>query len=562
MSVKTLEVFRNPKGQVVYLPPKPGVFRATRGEKIIGVDFIPPMTANLLNIGSVARPTVRGIADVPLEARSNFSWVNPDDIKKYKAELKLPVDFMSNVYNQGLCGSCWAVSTAQSFSDRWAIANRTSNPRLSPTFLLTCAFKFQSEDPMFSKTIDKPMQGCDGGWPAVASDFISKIGITDESCYNYDWCEKTSCATEQSRGEGGNYNYLLPKCPAYNSCSNFSSGKFNTFTTDKIFKSKNWKDVKTVQVPDVYYQKIDDLTQTVKMMSSIGAAKTFVIKPYRNREEQIAYHQNVIDDIKEEIFKRGPVVACYDIIYPTFFGVQGYAPTFLTNTWIDGIYIHVDSDKINNYYEKMCSGQGNCPLGGHAVAIVGWGEQTLDFNKVPDFLKPNYQFSSSELADPELQRIVNVYKSLQGKKIPYWIIRNSWGTGSIPNHTNGYFKIAMSNVDIGFNRFCALDVPKEKYGAVYGGVTAMLPEITAEVFTGEDTNKSITDNTTNDDTKKDISKHKTQILASGKECGQKSLISSSQVVHKHEHRGRHVFSFRNILILIILIAIIIIVSKK
>ena len=92
----------------------------------IGIDWVPPLNANIINLSSVGRPSLRGIADVPVEARTNFSWTNREHINRYKSYLNLPGDFMSPVFNQGFCGSCWAVATAQTFSDRWAIANRKS----------------------------------------------------------------------------------------------------------------------------------------------------------------------------------------------------------------------------------------------------------------------------------------------------------------------------------------------------------------------------------------------------------------------------------------------------
>jgi hypothetical protein len=253
-------------------------------------------------------------------------------------------------------------------------------------------------------------------------------------------------------------------------------------------------------------------------MSSVGSAKTFVPKPSQTAEQQGVFHNSVIDDIKEEIFKRGPVVATFDIVYPTFFGVAGFEPSWFRNTWIDGIYLQVDSDMLTNYYDTT---EG--AVGGHAVAIVGWGEQVLNFNTVPGFLRgDNFQPDNQEY-----RRMLNVYKSLKGKSIPYWIVRNSWGTENIPNHTNGYFKIAMSNREIGYNLYPAIDVPKSKFRQTYGGITAMLPELSNEVVRNNPPTPSPTPDNNTTPSPTPSYHHATNVIASGTECGSPSGLLSS-----------------------------------
>jgi hypothetical protein len=533
------DIFKARQSKVVSVPVKPkGKFQFSKGQ----VFSIPPMNAITLNVGSRAMPSLRGITDVPLEARSNFSWENPEHVKKYKSELNLPSDFMSPIFNQQHCGSCWAVSTAQVFSDRWAIANKVSNPKFSPTFLLSCTMKYQKEEPQFKDVPPAylPMGGCQGGMPAEAVDFINKVGISTLACWNYDWCNNSKgCSSSQSRGEGADINDLIPKCPQYDVCVNIEGGDVKQSPSEKIYKCKKWSDVKVVQVPDIYFDKIDDTTETVKQMSSIGSAKTFVARDHSNEEERVVYHNNVINDIKEEIYKRGPVVACFHIIYPTFFGVRGFEPDFYTNTWIDGIYIHVDSDNLGRYYMNT---QG--ALGGHAVAIVGWGQQELTFNDVPDFLKENVSTNNREY-----QRILDVYKSLRGKKIPYWIVRNSWGE-SAPNHNNGYFKMAMSDPVIGINMFASLDVPKKLGKDYFGGVTAMLPELSSEGFKGGK------------------GQH-VGVIKSGQECGEgpssdviKDLIGSTGATQPEKKSFFKRYGMLIILILIILIGGLYYMRKK
>lgn len=472
-----------------------GKFKSVRpGEGIIGVDIIPPLTANLVNYSSIGLPSLRGIADVPVEARTNFSWINPQHVQTYKGFLNLPANFMSPVFNQGLCGSCWAVAAAGAFSDRWAIANRRPSPQFSTTYLLSCTIKDQDEKgiPISSRE----GVGCDGGIPSYAIDFINRIGITKGSCWDYDWCtQSSSCFTSQSIGEGSStLTNIIPKCLDYNSCVNSENGKLTRDPLDRLYKCKKWSDVKQMQIPESsYFAKIDDTTVTNKTISTFGASKTFAPRFSLNEQEKINYHRNVINDIKEEIYKRGPVVAGFRVIYPHFFGNSNL---LVESTWIDGIYINPDSKIIEDLYDREQANRKGVYYGGHAVVIVGWGEQELTFNDVPYFLKNDIKFPDEYLQYPyvkEFLRIKEMYNSLRGKKIQYWIIRNSWGTNNIKNHTNGYFKMAISDLGMKIGTTVALDVPvmlsytynNETYQYPFGGISAMLPEITEIVETDQ-----------------------------------------------------------------------------
>jgi len=494
-------IFKSRNAKVI--PLESGKFKSARtasNQELTGVDFIPPMNAITLNFSSIGLRSFRGIADVPEEARSEFSWINPDHIRRYKSDLNLPSDFMSPIYNQAKCGSCWAVSVAQAFSDRWAIANKTSNPKFSPTYLLSCTMKYQRESPDFedyfpNKTDWLPMQGCNGGMPADAVDFINKVGISLDNCWNYDWCLTSSCYTSSSRGAGADINNLIPSCKEYNSCVNVSSdGNESRTPADKIYRNKLWGDVKNVPIPYYYFESIDDTNPTKKIVTSIGSAKTFA--PKNDKFNDRAAAVDVINEIKEEIYKRGPVVACFDIIYSSFFADKSsYYPTFFRGGggWIDDIYIHANDDELEQIYDDSCIGKNEleCQIGGHAVVIVGWGIKKLTFSKVPSFLRPGYTPNSSE--KKIFDRLKPIYENLRNKEIPYWIVRNSWGSHTIPNHTNGYFKMAMTDFNFKINRYAALDVPKRKFGYLFGGVTAMLPELSADKFSTRSREKLITE---------------------------------------------------------------------
>lgn len=91
------------------------------------------------------------------------------------------------IRNQQSCGSCWAFSASEAFSDRVCIAtNGAINVVLSPEDLVSC---------------DTSNFGCSGGYLDEAWNFIASTGIVSDDCFPY------------SAGSG-----IAPACT--NTCSN------------------------------------------------------------------------------------------------------------------------------------------------------------------------------------------------------------------------------------------------------------------------------------------------------------------------------------------------------
>ena len=88
---------------------------------------------------------------------------------------------VTNVKDQGQCGSCWAFSTTGTLEGQHA---KTSGSlvSLSEQNLVDCSSQ---------------NEGCDGGWPTLAMEYIKKNGIDSESSYQYDGNDE-SCAYNRS----------------------------------------------------------------------------------------------------------------------------------------------------------------------------------------------------------------------------------------------------------------------------------------------------------------------------------------------------------------------------
>jgi len=94
-------------------------------------------------------------------------------------ENKPPV--VTDVKDQGMCGSCWAFSTTGNIEGQWALAKNPLTP-LSEQNLVDCdheCMEWENEQACDS--------GCDGGLPPNAYEYVIKNkGIDTEATYAYD----------------------------------------------------------------------------------------------------------------------------------------------------------------------------------------------------------------------------------------------------------------------------------------------------------------------------------------------------------------------------------------
>jgi len=75
------------------------------------------------------------------------------------------------VNNQGQCGSCWSFSAAESIQSAWAVAGK-GLPQLSEEQLVQCSGSFGNE-------------GCNGGWPYQAFEYVMANPLNTFAAYPY-----------------------------------------------------------------------------------------------------------------------------------------------------------------------------------------------------------------------------------------------------------------------------------------------------------------------------------------------------------------------------------------
>lgn len=290
-----------------------------------------------------ARPTFTMLRDSSKEAEIEFDklpkargtrpFICPDIFDGRKAWKGL----LTPIRNQGRCGSCWAFATTSVLADRFNIQSMgLLYVELSPAKMILCDFQGQEfsvehpeQNPEEVDRLNVESLGkgaCKGNTLADSWRYLYTVGTTTERCVPYD--EKIGGQLDLQELSKFSKDSDLPLCR--------STGPIGDMCTDVSFNIYSGEEYGT---PARVYR-------CIHYYSVAGT-------PVDNGSEYT---------IRHHIYGWGPVSTGM-VIYPDFY-------TF---------------DPKKEIYEW--NGQGE-PVGGHAIALVGWGER-------------------------------------DGKK--YWIVRNSWG---------------------------------------------------------------------------------------------------------------------------------------
>jgi cathepsin B len=302
---------------------------------------------------------------------------------------------LSKVFTQGNCGSCWAFASNSTLSDRFNIQSLGKlSIQLSPTKMLLCS------------NVDLHDITTDSGNNKIQSKEVETVD--NFACFGNTLIE--AC----------NYLYVYGSnttdCISYNNFGN----------TNKFQSLINFNDYSklplcsTISGPNL--DMCDDRITLNSVNEIIGKPARF----YRSFSlygiyGSTLYHKKGSEkQIRIEIYQWGPVCTAFEI-YPDFY-------TF---------------DPKTEIYEW--NGKGD-KISGHAVEIVGWGEEN-------------------------------------GKK--YWQIKNSWGGNW---GQNGYFKMVRGNNNCKIEENCIGMMPDFFYSTDYNKKQVVDTEILIE----KDKNKTDT----------------------------------------------------------------------
>lgn len=303
------------------------------------------------------RPTLTLLRDSSANIEQDYNSIQKS--VETRSDVKIPDQFdgpsvwkglLSPIRNQGACGSCWAFATTSTLADRFNIQSMGQmNITLSPTKLVLCDYmgqEFTIKHPELNQDFVNEIANnslnsgaCQGNTLYDAWRYLYIFGTCLESCVPYDSVLGGELALDSL-----SHFVKDTRLPL---CSN-TTGPVGDMCADIAFDHYSGNEYGT---PARFYRAIH--------LYSIAGTPNDGGSEY---------------NIRQNIFIWGPVTTGMDV-YPDFY-------TF---------------DPKTEIYEWNGKGE---QVGGHAIAIVGWGEE-------------------------------------KGKK--YWIIRNSWG----PQWgRNGYFYMA------------------------------------------------------------------------------------------------------------------------
>ena len=278
---------------------------------------------------------------------------------RFKSDIQLPKefngpeiwkDYLTPVSDQGKCGNCWAHASSAVLADRFAILSLGKikfTP--SPYELTICSFDFQKVD-------------------------IKNVWKNKEEL------EKMDTRMHENRSCNGNNLYDT-------ATSLFTEG----VTELSCFPDKFTTGGKSVNIGET--ENTNDFPYCYNVtgieLDTCVDGKT-PMRKYRCKTAYVCSKENDDISLKErklmyDIYKYGPIIVGF-ILFPDF--VYDY----------DGKSIYTHSDKSGG------------ELGGHAVRLVGWGEETV-----------------------------------KGEVVKYWWIANSWGKDW---GINGYFRMKRAMPEI------------------------------------------------------------------------------------------------------------------
>jgi cathepsin C len=137
-----------------------------------------PMGLLQKQFGSVLRPYKLQPEDrALLQSWENDELIDISDVpKQWDWRNAAGQDFVGEAINQGNCGSCYSVAVAEMITARLKIVSakhhqKTDTPKISPDRVIKCA--------MYA-------QGCQGGFPFLASKFLQDFGAVSEDQQEYD----------------------------------------------------------------------------------------------------------------------------------------------------------------------------------------------------------------------------------------------------------------------------------------------------------------------------------------------------------------------------------------
>ena len=99
---------------------------------------------------------------------------------------------IGTIQDQGKCGSCWAVASIESLSDRRCIRSAQSNGTTGIERIALSSLDIIACDKL-CEGIEKCCRGCTGGYPKLAFEYVKEKGVVSATCMPYDVNKSLLC---------------------------------------------------------------------------------------------------------------------------------------------------------------------------------------------------------------------------------------------------------------------------------------------------------------------------------------------------------------------------------
>lgn len=280
------------------------------------------------------RDTIR-IEDVPVKKHSTIT--RPAAYESHIDTLTAPV-------NQGLCGSCWAISTTQSLRDR---INRKRKSLLAPPlsfqFVIDCATNCVTFQGREGCSLD-----CNGGFLSTSYEFLKVVGTVREDFYpNRHDDESGIDHIDGTSGEAQSCPASIPESEPVYKCLGF----YNVHVFPDMFGITNAR-----------------------------------LRPRIRSPEQIKANA---DNIAEEIFINGPVSVCFNLFsdFRDFWMHPNSSNMVYQIGWKLKKAVRDTIDPVGDirWGSELPAKYGITFKTGHSVSIVGYGVQHDDEGNKVDY---------------------------------------------------------------------------------------------------------------------------------------------------------------------------------